>query len=154
MNKAYIVVILITAIIILSIIIYSQITEHFTVKDPMLIEIKKIIEPLFKDTVFTGNLSSLNNRNIMSEITLHQGNRSYTINKHKIYLCLKDDNGNYYNKNMLVYVVLHEIAHVINTEIGHTEEFHNIFESLLDIATKKNIYNPSVPVIQNYCHSE
>ena len=39
--------------------------------------------------------------------------------KQKVYLCLKDENNEYYNDNMLIYVALHELAHVLCDEIGH-----------------------------------
>lgn len=43
-------------------------------------------------------------------------------------------------------------AHVLNTkDVGHTEEFHRIFDDLLAKATNVGAFNPSIPVIQNYC---
>jgi len=64
---------------------------------------------------------------------------------------LRDENNEYYNENMLIYVTLHEVAHAICDEIGHTQKFHEIFESLLDRAYNMGIYNPSIPIIQDYC---
>ena len=29
-----------------------------------------------------------------------------------MHLCLKDENGNYYDDNMIIYVALHELAHI------------------------------------------
>jgi len=78
-------------------------------------------------------------------------NKSYTINKQKVYLCLKDDDNNYYPMNMLMYVAIHELAHVLCDEIGHTKKFHNIFNSLLQQASSLGIYDPNIPIIQNYC---
>ena len=52
---------------------------------------------------------------------------------------------------MLIYVALHEVAHVLCDEVGHTQKFHSIFEDLLKKATEMGIYNPSIPLIQNYC---
>jgi predicted metal-dependent hydrolase len=104
--------------------------------DPKLYEIKKI----------TNNVHS-----IISNVELYEDTKSYTINKEKIYLCLKDKNRKYYSDNMLVYVFLHEIAHILCDEVGHTEKFRNIFQDLLDKATEMKIYNPSIPVIDDYC---
>ena len=45
-------------------------------------------------------------------------------------MCLKDKNGKYYDDNMLNYVALHELAHVLCDEIGHTDKFYAIFDEL------------------------
>lgn len=88
---------------------------------------------------------------IVDKVSFNRGDKSYTINKEDIYLCLKDQEGNYYNENMLIYVALHEVAHAICDEVGHTQKFHDIFQELLDKAYHIGIYNPSIPVIQDYC---
>jgi hypothetical protein len=88
----------------------------------------------------------------VEKLQFKKGDKSYTINKEEVYLCLKDENGNYYNENMLMYVALHELAHAICDEIGHTQKFHNIFQGLLDKAYYMGLYNPSIPIIQNYCN--
>ena len=64
---------------------------------------------------------------------------------------MKDENNNYYQENMLMYVVLHELAHVICDEIGHTKKFERIFKELLNDAGELGIYNASIPPIPNYC---
>jgi hypothetical protein len=66
-------------------------------------------------------------------------------------LCLKDKNGEYYDKNMLIYVLLHEISHSLCDEVGHTKKFNEIFNALLKEAVKKGIYDENKPIIQNYC---
>ena len=87
----------------------------------------------------------------VNDLTFFEDKESYTINKKDVYLCLRDENNEYYNENMLIYVTLHEVAHAICDEIGHTQKFHEIFESLLDKAYNMGIYNPSIPIIQDYC---
>ncbi len=94
-----------------------------------------------------------------AEMKIVKGNKSYTVNKKKIYLCLYDKKtGELYNKNMLVYVLLHELAHVLNEgnadpqqDIGHTEAFHAVFDKLLDRAEELGVYDPDVPLIDKYC---
>lgn len=63
----------------------------------------------------------------------------------------KDENNEYYEDNMLKYVLLHEISHSICDEIGHTQKFNDIFQALLKKAVEMGIYNPNVPIIKNYC---
>jgi hypothetical protein len=132
--------------------IISQLKESHLQDDPKLKEImdrlQKILDP---NVYYEGYLAVLNNRNILEEFNLYKGTQSYTINKQKIYLCLKDENGEYYNINTLIFVTLHEIAHVICVEIGHTELFDNIFNALLQRASKLNLYDPTKPITQNYC---
>lgn len=104
---------------------------------------------------FTGILSMLNNKDIMSEIQLLEGPKSFTINKKNIYLCLKDKNSDeqYYDYNSLIFVTLHEIAHVLCDEIGHTNKFIQIFNALLNHATSLDLYDRTKPFVENYCSS-
>ena len=113
------------------------ITEHHLQDDPMLIKLKKILQPLHPE---------------IKNLKLYKGKKSYTINKDKIYLCLKDENDDYYPTNHLIYVMIHEFAHYINKDdIGHTEKFHRIFEDLLEQAHDMGIYNASIQPVENYC---
>jgi hypothetical protein len=132
--------------------IVTQIKESHLQDDPKLKEILTVLEPLFKsDNYYSGILEGLNDRDILNEIRLYKGDKSYTINKEKVFLCLRDENEEYYNMNMLLYVTIHELSHVICDEIGHTEKFQNIFEALLVKATDMGIYNPSIPIEKDYC---
>jgi hypothetical protein len=105
---------------------------------------------------FGGMLSDLNHRNIMSEIKLLEGPKSFTINKKQIYLCLKDKKAgeeNYYDYNSLIFVTLHEIAHVLCNEVGHTEKFKRIFKELLEHASSLGLYDETKPFVKDYCPS-
>jgi len=86
-------------------------------------------------------------------ITISKANKSYTVNKKDVFLCLKDKDGEYYNKNMLVYVAVHELAHVLCPSVGHTEEFWKINDKLLNKATELGYYNPSIPAVKDYIDS-
>lgn len=85
-------------------------------------------------------------------IKISGSNKSFTINKKEIFLCLKDDNNEYYSDNMLVYVLLHEVAHVLCDEIGHTDKFKDIFRSLLRRAELDGLYDPLQPPVDDYCN--
>lgn len=102
---------------------------------------------------YTGALAMLNTKNIMKDITIVPGDKSYTINKKKIYMCLKDANNEYYNLNMLTYVLLHEIAHTLSVSVNHTEEFKQIFGELLYEAIQQGVYNPNIPIVMDYCNT-
>jgi hypothetical protein len=131
----------------------SQYIEEYTLQDdPKLIEIKEKIAPLFsKNIQYTGILDVINKRNVLDEISFYKGNKSYTINKEKVFLCLKKKDGEYYDMNILVFVTLHELSHVLSTTIGHDKNFNNIFDALLKKAAEMGIYDPSIPIDKNYC---
>lgn len=131
----------------------SQYIEEYTLQDdPKLNEIKQTIAPLFsKNIQHTGILDVINKRNVLDEISFYKGNKSYTINKEKVFLCLKKKNGEYYDMNILVFVTLHELSHVLSTTIGHDKNFNNIFDALLKKAAEMGIYDPSIPIDKNYC---
>lgn len=115
----------------------TSFVENFKKEDPMLQTIRNKIRPLHPDMV--------------DHVILLEDTKSYTINKKKVYLCLKDENGEYYDENMLMFVAIHELAHVICDEIGHTDKFQSIFQELLNKASDLQIYDPNVAPIQNYC---
>ena len=117
--------------------IHNQVREYHLQDDPVLHTLKELLKPVHP---------------IVDNIKLYKGDKSYTINKERIFLCLKDEHGEYYPINTLIYVLTHELSHMINTyDVGHTDKFHEIFEQLLDRAVKLGIYNPSIPVPNNYC---
>jgi hypothetical protein len=114
-----------------------RIKEHHLMDDPMIRKLKEILDPLHPE---------------IKNVQLYKGKKSYTINKKKIYLCLKDKNDEYYPTNFLIYVFLHEYAHYLNKDdIGHTPKFHEIFENLIEKAHELGIYNSSIPLIEDYC---
>lgn len=124
------------SIAILIIIIYCIWKHYQKPIDPIIIELKQQLRKIHP---------------MIDQIEMYEGKRSYTINKEKVYLCLKDEKGEYYDKNMLTYVLLHELAHVLCDEVGHTDKFHEIFNGLLDRAVDLKLYDPDIPIIKNYC---
>lgn len=81
---------------------------------------------------------------------------SYSINKgEKIVLCLrsKDDKKELVELNTMMFVVLHEIAHIVTESYGHTPEFWDNFKWILKEAVNIGIYQSqdfnSKPV--DYC---
>lgn len=101
---------------------------------------------------FIGPLAALNNPNILKNLVMIEDKESCTINKSTIHLCTKDPrNGQAYDKNTLMFVVLHELAHVLCEDIGHSEKFSTINTALLNYAVQKGLYDPSKPFVKNYC---
>ena len=74
---------------------------------------------------------------------MKSGVTSYTVNKgEKIVVCLRQRNNNFVEINTLMYVIIHELAHICDiTSEQHDEKFWNNFEWLLEHAVNIGIYN-------------
>ena len=86
--------------------------------------------------------SNYNPRNI-SEGTESNNYTSYSVNKgEKIVFCLRSRDGDdkLVNLNVLKYVAIHELGHLMTKEIGHPPTFWDNFKMLLIVAIKKGIY--------------
>jgi hypothetical protein len=77
-----------------------------------------------------------------SESTPEAVHTSYTVDKEKVFMCLRQRNEReeLVQENVIMFVGLHEIAHVGTESIGHTPEFWNNFAWLLQQAEKIKIY--------------
>lgn len=86
---------------------------------------------------------------IISEAAIDPRYTTYTIDKKDMHICLRtrDTNEDVYDLNILMYVVLHELAHLCNYNkddepiLGHGIEFKRIFKFLVEEAIKIDIYN-------------
>lgn len=85
-------------------------------------------------------------------LDIRESDATFTEDKSVIFMCLRDSEGKVYPMNTLIYVVIHELAHLLNKkDYGHTEEFQRIFDDLLCKAAAKNIYNPAIKHGDYYC---
>ena len=136
-SKARILVLLMLTALILACFCHKQrLFEAFTNEDPMIVEIHSMLAVVDPDAA--------------NSITIKKGEKSYTVNKKHMHLCLMNEEGSYFNKNMLMYVALHELAHVKCKSIGHTPEWNGLFDELLQKATKAGVYNPKIPPVSDY----
>ena len=69
---------------------------------------------------------------------------SYSVNKgESVYFCLRQrENDTLVNENIMMFVALHEMSHMITQDIGHTPEFWNNFGWLLKEAESQKLYVP------------
>lgn len=83
----------------------------------------------------------LNKSEIIENIT--NSDTSYTINKgEKIIICLSNrKTDKIYDLNLLVYVLIHELSHIINSDYGHGDKFKSIFAQLVKYAVDIGIYD-------------
>ena len=83
-------------------------------------------------------ISPLNYRNLTS----------YTENKRTLVLCLrkKEKNGSGENEihdiNTIMFVVIHELSHMMNNMWGHPEDYWKLFRFMLENAVEANVYKP------------
>jgi len=122
-------------------------------------EINKRVEKLIKhlNKNYTVDLSKKHfvtklienyNPTILSEAAIDKRYTTYTIDKKEMHICLRtrDEYENLYDINLLMYVVLHELAHFCNYDEngypiqGHGNEFRNIFKFLVVESIKLGIY--------------
>ncbi len=100
-----------------------------------------------KFTKYVKYIEQLESRIKNSEILESSDNgiyTSYSVNKgEQLVFCIrfrKSETGKLHDLNMLMYVVLHEMAHVACPEIGHTELFKDIFAFLTTEAMNIKLY--------------
>jgi hypothetical protein len=68
---------------------------------------------------------------------------SYSINKgEKVVLCIRDrdEHEKLVEKNIMMFVSIHELAHIMTKSVGHTDEFWSNFKFLLKEAVGMGIY--------------
>jgi len=95
------------------------------------------------------------NRTTIYETDPKSSYTSYSVNKgEELSICLQDKiSHELYDINLLMYVVIHEMAHFACPEIGHGELFINIFKKFLEEAIKIGIYVKNDYALNpvNYC---
>lgn len=107
---------------------------------------------------FESNIDQLKDR--MQNVVINESSEdseytSYSVNKgEQIVFCLRSkNNGQMHDLNLLMYVALHEMAHVANKTFGHDENFKKIFAFITNVAISNGLYQkinfPNEPV--EYC---
>lgn len=98
---------------------------------------------------------------------------AYALEKKDLFMCVRDNNGNIQNIDDLLFVLLHELSHIMNLSYGHDERFWKQFKKVLEMANelgylpyenydKKSVMvcgkeitsNPATCVFNGSCSSE
>jgi hypothetical protein len=71
------------------------------------------------------------------------GETAYTENKGDlIMICIRTPDGKLQDINTLMFILLHEVTHIITTELDHPVAFWNNFLWIIKNAVQAGIYNP------------
>ena len=116
------------------------ITNMYKLKNHLVSNIDKF--PDFRDSIELLNKNFTEARTRIYENPPTSDYTSYSVNKgEELAFCLRSKkNGNHHNINLLMYVALHELAHVGCHEIGHTDLFKEIFAFYTKEAINIGIY--------------
>ena len=98
--------------------------------------------PEMQNYIIQLNRNLNNDRTLIYENDPHSNLTSFSVNKgEEIALCLKSKKtGEMHELNLMMYVTIHEMAHIACPEIGHGELFQKIFKFLCEQAIRINIY--------------
>lgn len=83
------------------------------------------------------------NPNNMSEGSAESGYTSYSVNKgERMIMCIRQKNAedSFVDRNVIMYVAVHELAHLATESIGHDQEFWDNFKFLLTEAMSIGMY--------------
>jgi predicted metal-dependent hydrolase len=78
----------------------------------------------------------------LSEGSAKSGYTSYSLQKgERVVLCIRQTDDSFVKKNVLMYVAIHELAHILtHEEVGHTKLFWKNFKWLLEEAIGLGLY--------------
>ena len=136
-----------------------RVRESYVINSPSAVSLLHRLSEAMRDILSSTSsggggdylTAMLNGRDVYNEFTMEEGSRSYTENKKRIVVCLRKNPHEFYSWNSLMYVMCHEVAHVICDELHHTEKFNAINAALLKRAETLGYYDRRVPFESNYC---
>jgi len=68
---------------------------------------------------------------------------SYSVNKgEQISLCIRHSDNTFIDDNTILFVLLHELSHIMTISVGHTKEFWDNMKYLLEMGEIIRIYKP------------
>ena len=109
-------------------------------------KIQKLIQSLdVNEREGIDRLKNKYNPNTLSETEESSKYTSYSLNKgEKIALCIrkKGEPKEFIEDNTIMFVAVHELAHIMTESVGHEPEFWDNMAFLLKKANDINIYNP------------
>ena len=101
----------------------------------------KHMKDKYPDNVDVNRMFENYNPNAISEGSPDSGYTSYSVNKgEKLVICIRNSDNSFVDKNVVMYPALHELGHIMTSEIGHTKMFWDNFKFILKEAIEIGIY--------------
>jgi len=128
--------------------VYSESELKYPDREELQERIQQLLDKYHTESIY--EISPLNK----------SGATSYSENKgQRLVFCLRkktpNSNGVYelHDINIMIFVSLHELAHIMNDKWGHRTDFWQLFKFLLENAVEVGIYKPVNYVLSpiNYC---
>jgi len=137
MTDLFLILVLTAFFIIFALLVIKEDNQIYD--DPLIKKISDDLEKIYPD------FKKLN-------LTIVGANDSFTENKKKIFICLKKPSGEYYSYHTLLYITIHELAHVLTTAYdNHGEQFQKTFQDLLVRAKELDLYDETKKIDYDFC---
>lgn len=138
----------------------EKVAEHLaTISEKVDKLVKYMVEKKLPDNDISLRLQQRWGNCKFREIAINENSAAYTINKgEEMRLCVREisNDGGLENLNTSMFVVLHELGHLMSVSYGHNDEFKNNFSYIVHLASSLGYYKPedfeNKPV--NYCGTE
>lgn len=104
----------------------SQVVDHMYTKFPLSVDVQRLQKNFDSKLISEGNIES--------------GYTSFSINKQKIVLCIRQTDKQFVDYNTMIYVSLHELCHLMTKELDHPPQFWKNFKIILEEAILIGVY--------------
>jgi hypothetical protein len=119
----------------------QQAADYLARVNELLIKLVRHMFAKYPDNPDAQRLYNNFNPDAISEGSIESGYTSYSINKgEKLILCIRQTDKSFVEQNVIMYVAIHELAHIMTKEVGHTQTFWDNFKFLLREAIDIGIY--------------
>ena len=118
---------------IILVVIIVIIVSLFTTKDSYLESMRPMIYQILLTSLIKDEISGLNIKHIdmFDNIQFRKSkDKTFTIDKQKIYIVTERISGRPYNQDTILFVLLHEVAHILSPDEHHTKTFFEIEKKL------------------------
>lgn len=106
-------------------------------------KILKIISSVDRSKPGSKDLINKYNPHTLSETMPGSKYTSYSVNKgEKISICIRKVDDSFIDDNTVIFVVIHELSHIMTHEVGHTPLFWGNMKYLLEVGERVGIYTP------------
>jgi len=137
MTDLFLILVLTAFFIIFALLVIKEDNQIYD--DPLIKKLSDDLEKIYPD------FKKLN-------LTIVGANDSFTENKKKIFICLKKPSGEYYSYHTLLYITIHELAHVLTVAYdNHGEQFQKTFQDLLVRAKELELYDETKKIDYDFC---